>query len=98
MDLARAERFLSRFAIRDRDSHKQVPFTFNYNQKKIHEVARQQQLQNKPIRICVDKSRRVGVSSWAEGLAFAHCCWLPGSHFLIAARSEEHTSELQSLR
>jgi len=97
VDLARAERFLSRFAIRDRDSHKQVPFTFNYNQKKIHEVARQQQLQNKPIRICVDKSRRVGVSSWAEGLAFAHCCWLPGSHFLIAAHEFKSSKALFSI-
>ena len=97
MDLARAERFLSRFAIKDRDSHKQVPFVLNYNQKRIHEVARQQQLQGKPIRIVVDKARRVGVSSWAEGLGFAHCCWLPGSHFLIAAHEFKSSKALFSI-
>src|SRR6266446_1003879 len=78
VDLAKAERFLSRFSIKDRDSHAQVPFILNYNQKKIHAVAAKQQDEGQPIRIIVDKARRVGVSSWAEGLGFAHCCAIPG--------------------
>lgn len=85
MDLDRAEKLLTRFSLRDRDSHRQVPFLLNYNQRKIHAVAKKQQDEGKPIRILVDKSRRVGVSSWAEGLGFCHCLAMPGAHFLIAA-------------
>jgi hypothetical protein len=97
MDLQSAERFLARFHLRDRDSHKQVPFVLNYNQKKIHEVARKQQDNGKPVRILVDKSRRVGVSSWAEGLLFAHCCWLPSAHALIAAHEYKSSKALFSI-
>jgi hypothetical protein len=97
MDLAKAERFLGRFFLRDRDSHKQVKFVLNYNQKKIHAVAKKQQEQGKPIRILVDKSRRVGVSSWAEGLLFAHCCWLPSAHALIAAHEFKSSKALFSI-
>ena len=97
MELNAAERFLARFAIRDRDSHKRVPFVLNFNQKKIHTVARKQQEKGKPVRIVVDKSRRVGVSSWAEGLLFAHCCWLPGAHALIAAHEFKSSKALFSI-
>jgi hypothetical protein len=97
MDLRAAERFLERFAIRDRDSHKQIPFKLNFNQRKIHEVAYQQQLKRKPIRILVDKSRRVGVSSWAEGLLFSHCVWLPSAHDIIAAHEFKSSKALFSI-
>jgi hypothetical protein len=97
IDLAKAERFLSRFSIRDRDSHGQVPFILNYNQKKIHAVAAKQQDEGQPIRIIVDKARRVGVSSWAEGLGFAHCCAIPGAHFLIAAHEFKSSKALFSI-
>lgn len=97
MDLNAAERFLSRFQIRDRDSHKQVPFILNFNQKKIHAVAKAQQDRGKPIRIVVDKSRRVGVSSWAEGLLFCHCCCLAGAHALIAAHEFKSSKALFSI-
>src|SRR6267142_2590765 len=97
MDLARAEQFLSKFSIRDRDSHKQVPFVLNYNQKKIHNIAAAQQAKGKPVRIVVDKARRVGVSSWTEGLGFAHCCSMPASHFLIAAHEFKSSKALFSI-
>jgi hypothetical protein len=94
MDLQKAERFLSRFSLRDRDSHKRVPFIFKKNQKIIHATAAKQQAEGKPIRIVVDKARRVGVSSWTEGIAFCHCCWMPGSHFLIAAHEFKSSKAL----
>ena len=97
MDLAAAEKFLARFNLRDRDSHKQVRFNLNYNQKKIHEVAAKQQYKDQPVRIIVDKARRVGVSSWAEGLLFAHCCSLPSAHALIAAHEFKSSKALFSI-
>lgn len=97
MDLSRAEQFLSKFSIRDRDSHKQVPFVLNYNQKKIHDIAASQQAKGKPIRIVVDKARRVGVSSWTEGLGFVQCCAMPASHFLIAAHEFKSSKALFSI-
>jgi len=97
MDLAKAEKFLSRFSIRDRDSHKQIPFVLNYNQKKIHARAARQQAKGQPIRIIVNKARRVGVSSWSEGLGFCHCCDLPGAHFLIAAHEFKSSKALFSI-
>jgi hypothetical protein len=45
----------------------------------------------------VDKARRVGVSSWSEGIGFCHCCWLPGSHFLIAAHEFKSSKALFSI-
>jgi hypothetical protein len=94
MDLQKAERFLGRFTVKDRDSHKRVPFVFKKNQKIIHATAAKQQEEGKPIRIVVDKARRVGVSSWSEGIGFCHCCWLPGSHFLIAAHEFKSSKAL----
>jgi hypothetical protein len=94
MNLDAAENFLSRFHLKHRDSHRQTPFIFNYNQKRIHAVAKKQQDEGKPIRIVVDKARRVGVSSWAEGLGFCSCCWMPGAHFLIAAHEFKSSKAL----
>ena len=97
MNLKAAEKFLSRFTIKDRDSHKRVPFIFKKNQRIIHNAALKQQEDGKPVRIVVDKARRVGVSSWSEGLGFCHCCWLPGSHFLIAAHEFKSSKALFSI-
>jgi hypothetical protein len=97
MNLRAAEKFLSRFTIKDRDSHKRVPFIFKKNQRIIQAAAIKQQEQGRPIRIVVDKARRVGVSSWSEGIGFCHCCWLPGSHFLIAAHEFKSSKALFSI-
>lgn len=97
MNLNKAEHFLSRFTIKDRDSHKQVPFVLNFNQKKIHAVARKQQEEGKPVRVIVDKARRVGVSSWTEGLLFCHCLELPGAWALIAAHEFRSSKALFSI-
>lgn len=74
-----------------------MPFVLNYNQKKIHAVAAKQQAQGKPVRIVVDKARRVGVSSWTEGLGFCQCCWMPAGHFLIAAHEFKSSKALFSI-
>jgi hypothetical protein len=97
MDLSRVTTFLERFHIRDRDSHRKIPFHLNVNQRKIHAIAQKQQEEGLPIRILVDKARRVGVSSWTEGLFFAHCCWLPSAHALIAAHEFKSSKALFSI-
>jgi hypothetical protein len=97
VELNRVTEFLEKFTIRDRDSHKKIPFRLNTNQRKIHEVAQKQQDKKQPIRILVDKARRVGVSSWTEGLLFAHCCWLPSAHALIAAHEFKSSKALFSI-
>jgi hypothetical protein len=91
------ERFLSRCSIRDRDSHVRIPFVLNYNQKLIHQKAKEQYESGQPVRILVDKARRVGVSSWSEGLLFCHCLSLPGSHAMIAAHEFKSSKALFSI-
>jgi hypothetical protein len=97
MNLDQVEKFLSRYSIKDRDSHRQVRFNLNFNQKKIHAKAKKQYDAGLPVRIIVDKSRRVGVSSWAEGFGFCHCVNLPGAHALIAAHEFKSSKALFSI-
>ena len=85
MDFNAAEAFLSKFYIRDLYSHRNVPFIFKKNQKKLQAAAIRQQEAGLPIRIIVDKARRTGCSSWSDGILFAHCLSLPNAHALIAA-------------
>jgi hypothetical protein len=94
LNLDAAERFLSKLHIRHRDTHRRTPFVFNFNQQIIHRFAREQQEKGLPIRIIVDKSRRVGVSSWTEGILFCHCLSLPGAHALVAAHKFDSSKAL----
>jgi len=94
MNLDAEQKFLSRLTIKDRDSHRPVKFIFKYNQQQIHNLAKKQQEEGKPIRIIVDKSRRVGVSSWSEGLLFCHCLALPGADALVAAHKFDSSKKL----
>lgn len=94
MDLAAAEKFINRLPIKDRDSHATVPFIFKFNQKKLHIAAQKQVDAGRPIRIVVDKARRVTCSSWTEGILFCHNLSLPGSHSLIVAHEFKTSKEL----
>lgn len=94
MDLAACERFLSRLPIKDRDSHAVVPFRFKFNQSKLHHAAAEMQSQGKPIRLIVDKARRVTCSSWTEGILFCHNLALTGSHSLVVAHEFKTSKEL----
>lgn len=94
MDLAAAEKFLNRLPIKDRDSHVSVPFIFKFNQKKLHIAAQKQIDAGRPVRLVVDKARRVTCSSWTEGIMFCHNLSLPGSHSLIVAHEFKTSKEL----
>lgn len=94
MDLAAAENFLNHLPIKDRDSHVSVPFIFKFNQKKLHIAAQKQIDAGRPIRLVVDKARRVTCSSWTEGIMFCHNLSLPGSHSLIVAHEFKTSKEL----
>ena len=94
MDFSACERFLSQCHIKNRDAPGNVKFVFNRNQSIIHQKAKEQYDAGRPIRVIVNKARRVGVSSWAEGLLFCHCLALPGSHALIAAHEYKSSKAL----
>ena len=94
MDYAAVETFLSRLPIRDLRSHARVPFKFKYNQKKLHQHAADMQARGKPVRIVVNKARRVTCSSWATAVLFCHNLWLPSSHSLVVAHEFKTSKEL----
>ena len=94
MNLDSVEKFLEKLPIKDRDSHVSVPFRFKFNQKKLHIAAQKQMDAGRPIRIVIDKARRVTASSWTEGLLFCHNIALPGSHSLIVAHEFKTSKEL----
>lgn len=97
MNLEQAEKFLGRYFIRDLHSKAKVPFRFKKNQKKLTEAAQKQQEQGRPIRIIVDKARRTGCSSWAEGMFFCHQLANANSHALIAAHEHKSSEALFSV-
>jgi hypothetical protein len=97
MNLARAEKLLARFHVRDLHSKAKVPFLFKKNQKKLMAAAQKQQDAGKPIRIICDKARRTGCSSWAEGMLFCHALAIPDAYALIAAHQHRSSKALFSL-
>ena len=97
LDFAHVETFLSRCRLRDRDSNARVYFNFKYNQSKLHRAAAEMQDSGRPIRLLVDKARRVTCSSWTEGLLFCHNLAFPGSHSLVVAHEFKTSKELFSI-
>jgi hypothetical protein len=94
MNLDAVEKFVNGLPVKDRDSHLSVPFIFKFNQKKLHLAAQKQIDAGKPIRLVIDKARRVTASSWTEALLFCHAICLPGSHSLIVAHEFKTSKEL----
>lgn len=94
MNYAAAAKFLSRLDIKDRDSHRSVKFNFKFNQQKLHRIASQMADEGRPVRLLVDKARRVTCSSWVEGISFCHSLAIPGAHSLIVAHEFKTSKEL----
>lgn len=94
MNLDACEKFINRLPVKDRDSHITVPFIFKFNQKKLHIEAQRQVDAGKPIRLVINKARRVTASSWTEAMLFCHAISLPGSHSLIVAHEFKTSKEL----
>ena len=68
----RAEAMLARLPIRDRYSRRIIPFRLKWAQHQMMELAKKQQREGRPIRIIILKARRVGGSSWTEGIGTLH--------------------------
>ena len=97
MNLDRARQLLSKLPIKHRDRGVTVNFEFNPNQVKAFEMVKRQYAQERMIRACVLKSRRVGMSSQFDGLLFCHCRARPQAHARIVAQLKA-TSEVSLFR
>jgi len=73
LNFERAETLLARLPIRDRLTRRLIPFRLKYAQQQMQAAAIKQQRAGKPIRIIILKARRVGGSSWTEGIGLMHC-------------------------
>jgi hypothetical protein len=85
LDLTKVEPFLNKLPIRDRFSRRLVPFHFNPNQKIIHRALCDLQARKRLMRLIVLKARRVGISSYTEGLGICQCLSRDGAKVLIVA-------------
>lgn len=94
---AQAERLLNKLPIRHRESHSNVPFIFNPNQKILQRHAQQLYDENKPLWIILLKSRRVGGSAWADAILTCHCIAKPQAEALIVAHQYTSSKALFSI-
>jgi hypothetical protein len=69
----RSRTLLSRLPIKDREHHGNVRFNLNPNQLKLHEVCKRQWATEGKLRVIILKARRVGMSSYIEGLLWCYC-------------------------
>lgn len=89
MNLGNARKLLSKLSVKDRDKNISVPFILNPNQVKAHEKLARAYEQSKWIRTIIAKSRRVGMSSYIDALAFCHCLARPQAHAEIVAHLKD---------
>jgi hypothetical protein len=89
VNLDRSRALLQKLSIKDREKNISVPFIFNPNQAKAHDLTRRAYEKNKWIRNIVLKSRRVGMSSYFDALAFCHCLARAQAHALIVAHLKD---------
>lgn len=84
-DLDRAAALLARLPIRDRMSRKLIPFKLKWAQNEMLEAAKRQAKKGRPIRLIILKARRVGGSSFTEGIGLCHSMSKEASLGLIVA-------------
>lgn len=72
LQIDRAVEMLRRLPIRDRLTRRIVPFELRHGQQVIADAMRKQQQAGQPIRIIILKARRVGGSSFTDGLGVLH--------------------------
>ena len=71
--LDRARQLISLLGVKHIETHRMVPFNFNYNQQKRFVQIRDQWAKEGKIRAIDLKSRRVGVSAQTDALLWAYC-------------------------
>lgn len=89
MNLDRARLLLSKLPVKHRDTNLSVPFILNPNQAKTHEIIKRHYAEHGSIRTITLKARRVGMSSYFDGLAFVHCLARPQAHAMIVAHLKD---------
>lgn len=89
MNLDRARDLLAKLPVKDRELNTSVPFILNPNQAKAHLKLKKAYEETKQLRTIILKSRRVGMSSYIDGLAFCHCNARPQAHAEIVAHLKE---------
>lgn len=80
---------MSKLLVQHRDTGVSVPFVFNPNQVKAHKIVKDHYAKHGSIRVVCVKARRVGMSSYFDGLALAHCLSKPQSNALIVAHLKD---------
>lgn len=94
MDMSRVEPFLTGLPIRDLQTKRLVQFNFNRNQQKIHNLLVERQKQNKLLRLIILKARRIGGSSYTEGLGLCHCISRDGATASVVAHQYKSSQAL----
>jgi hypothetical protein len=89
VNLNRVKLLLSKLPIKDRDAGVSVPFNFNPNQERLHNMVQQHYAKHGSIRVILLKARRVGGSSYFDALAAAHCLARPQAHAMIVAHLKD---------
>jgi hypothetical protein len=89
VNLERARVLLSKMTIKHRDLNTSVPFILNPNQVSCHNIVKRHYEQHKSIRVIMVKARRVGGSSYFDGLGLCHCLARPQAHAMIVAHLKE---------
>jgi hypothetical protein len=92
--LERGRLLLTRLPVRDRESHKMVPFRFNPNQERRFERMKDQWNREGKIRIIDLKSRRVGVSAQTEALLWCYGLGFPNMNIKIVAHLTGSAEEI----
>jgi len=89
MNLDRSRLLLSKLGIKDRERNVTVPFIFNPNQVKAHNIIKKHYEEHKNVRVIVVKARRVGMSSLFDGYGVCHCEARPQAHAMIVAHLKD---------
>jgi hypothetical protein len=89
LNLARAKQLLAKLTIKDRDLNTSVPFILNPNQVKCHNIITESYAKNGWVRAIILKARRVGMSSYIDGLATIHCLARAQAHAMIVAHLKD---------
>jgi hypothetical protein len=94
MDFSRAAHFLTKVPIRDRSSRTLIPFHLNPGQQILHRIVCSAQDKHKLLRFIVLKARRVGISSYTDGMAVPYCLSADGKKALIVAHKFKSSAGL----
>ena len=89
MNLDRAQLLLSQLSIKHRDLNTSVPFVFNPNQAKAHDIVKRFYAKHGNVRAIVLKARRVGMSSYWDSILWCHCLTRPQAYAKILAHQKD---------